>query len=363
MSVGEEERGTEEVSAQDKGLLKDYGKLEKQAEKEEDAEVKRDAEPVETKGEGEDDDQPPGETVRKKGAEEEEAPDAWITDDVKQSGEQLGLSEEDLRGFRDADEFQRLVSYNDRVLMGQAQQFLLQSGRQQQEAAEQESARSRAAKERQRDETGRFVQEAKSVREPVDGDFAFEVDPKIKEEYGEEFANELGKMAGAIAGHFQVRLDEMAGAVQPVVEAHLIQQQRRHAEECTRFDEILDTFGHGDLFGDTKKGLSAKDKQQRQRLFEAKEILTAGLVLTGRDGTLTRALVERALRQEFVNELDIKRAKDHGERVKKADKRRLGGGGRGRKISGQAWQGDPEKDPELQALYKSYEEENEGAEV
>jgi hypothetical protein len=358
MSVGEQE--TKETSAQDQGLLKDYGKLEEQAEKEEQAEAQRDA--PETKGEGDDDDQPPGETVTKKGAEEEEAPDAWITDDVKETGKQLGLSDDDLLGFRDADEFNRLVSYNDRVLMGQAQQLLRNAGRQQEDSAEQESARSRAAKDRQRDESGRFAPEREQRREPPE-DFSFEVDPKIKEEYGEDFANELGKMAGSLAGHFQSRLDQIVGAVQPIVQAHQMEQQRRHAEASARFDEIVDSLGNGDLFGDSKKGLSAKDKQQRQRLFDAKEILTAGLVLTGRDGTLTRALVERALRQEFASELDIKRAKDHGDRVKKADKRRLGGGGRGRKVSGQVWKGDPEKDPELLAMYKQYEEENEGTEV
>ncbi|MHC4766917.1 MAG: hypothetical protein ACYTF2_17645, partial [Planctomycetota bacterium] len=199
------------------------------------------------------------------------------------------------------------------------------------------AGRKAMADEKARDEQGRFAKkEPEESEEPKEGRYEIGLD---KDVYDEELVGELTRMRD----HYESRLDALETR----------DAERDAQAEEQRFDGLVDTLGHADLFGKSGKE-TKKEHQRREDLFVAVKAQQIGLEQLGRPTGLDASLINRVARMVFAEELGKKDLKARTRKIsKQADKRQGGGATR---------PSDPPETrrEEARRLYKELEERGSG---
>lgn len=220
----------------------------------------------------------------------EDSGQEWLDDDLKAELATYGINEKELGDFASREDLERAMRLFDKTA--------LEAGRK--AMAEGETPT--------RDDKGRFQKKDEPEPEPKEGQYEIQLDKDI---YDEDLVNELTRMRD----HYETRL----GAL----EQRLAQQDAKADEQL--FDGIVDTLGHGDLFGTTGKE-NAKQLQRRQDLHVAVKAQQIGLKVMGRDVDLDKSLVDRVVRMVFAEDIGKKELKARTSKVFKQHNSKMGGG-------------------------------------
>jgi hypothetical protein len=92
-----------------------------------------------------------------------------------------------------------------------------------------------------------------------------------------------------------------------------------------KFDGIVDTLGHADLFGKTGKE-NSKQLKRRQDLLDEVRTMMAGRKTLGRQAEMNDSLVNRVARGLFAEDIGKKELKAKTRKVSKQANSRQGGG-------------------------------------
>lgn len=258
-------------------------------------------------------DDTPAETGEETGPEDQA--EDWLDDDLKAEIAAYGIDEKELADFTSRDELERALRFLDRSALEVGRKALAEGGKD--ETQETEPARN---------EQGKFTKS-----EPKEGTFEVSLD---KDVYDEGLVEELTRMRD----HYESRLDAF--------ESRFAEADARAEEQ--RFDSLVDSLGHADLFGVTGKE-SAKHLERRQDLHVAVKAQQIGLEMLGRGVDLDQLLVNRVARMVFADELGKKELKARTRKVSKQSDGRMGGS---------ATKAQDQKEPlmeEMERLYKELE--------
>lgn len=225
------------------------------------------------------------ETAAETGNEEDAASDGdetWLDDDLKAEVAARGIDETELAGITSRDELDRAMRFLDKAAL---------------EAGRKAKAKSGNAKEEKPEEN-----------KSKDGQYEISIN---KELFDEELVEEFTKMRD----HYETRMTAL--------EARFQQADAQAVEQ--RFDSIVDSMGHKDLFGISGKE-SEKEHERRSSLFEEAEALQLGMQVQGRSVDLDAALVNRVARMVFAEELGKKDLKARTRKLASQGDGRMGGG-------------------------------------
>lgn len=217
----------------------------------------------------------------------------WLTDDVKAEAAAYGLEASELSDFTSREELDRALRLFDKTA--------LEAGR---------KAMAESDKAPVRDEKGKFVKKETEVPKeetPQDGRYKVSLSPDL---YDEEIIGEFTRMRD----HYESRLEAL--------ESHF-EQQSASAEE-QRFDSLVDSLGHADLFGATGKE-SDKELERRKDLNVAVKAQMIGLERLGRPAEMSPQLISRVANMVFGEELGKKRLKQQTSKISKQSQLRQGG--------------------------------------
>lgn len=217
----------------------------------------------------------------------------WLTDDVKAEAAAYGLEASELSDFTSREELDRALRLFDKTA--------LEAGRK--AMAESDSAPVR-------DEKGKFVKKEPEVPKeetPQDGRYKVSLSPDL---YDEEIIGEFTRMRD----HYESRLE--------VLESHFAEQSASAEEQ--RFDSLVDSLGHADLFGATGKE-SDKELERRKDLNVAVKAQMIGLERLGRPAEMSPQLISRVANMVFGEELGKKRLKQQTSKISKQSQLRQGG--------------------------------------
>jgi hypothetical protein len=128
--------------------------------------------------------------------------------------------------------------------------------------------------------------------------------------YDEEIIGEFTRMRD----HYESRLE--------VLESHFAEQSASAEEQ--RFDSLVDSLGHADLFGATGKE-SDKELERRKDLNVAVKAQMIGLERLGRPAEMSPQLISRVANMVFGEELGKKRLKQQTSKISKQSQLRQGG--------------------------------------
>lgn len=244
------------------------------------AETKSGNEPVETESQGDDT------------SSESEAPD-WLSDEVKAEAEAYGISESELSDFANREELNRALRLFDKSALEAGRKAMADSG-----------------DDQVRNEKGQFAKkepEEQQEATPADGRYEIGLDAEL---FDEDIINEFTRMRD----HYESRLQTLES---------YFSEASASAEE-QRFDSLVDSMGHSDLFGSTGKE-SPKELERRRDLHVAVKAQMIGLEQLGRPAELNDQLVSRVANMVFADELGKKRLKERTKKVTKQSQSRLGG--------------------------------------
>jgi hypothetical protein len=210
----------------------------------------------------------------------------WLDDDLKAEVAAYGIGEDELADFSNREELDRALRFFDRSAQ--------EAGR---------KALAEGDKSQDRDGQGRFAKkESESQEEKEEPKEGYEINLD-KDAFDEELVGEFSRMRDYIDGRF-AELDAAA--------------------EEQRFDSLVDSVGHADLFGKAGKE-NDKQLQRRQDLFVAVKAQRIGLQALGRDVDLDESLVSRVARMVFAEELGKKDLKARTKKISKQSNGRVGG--------------------------------------
>jgi hypothetical protein len=223
---------------------------------------------------------------------EEEAGEAdgreWLDDKLKADVAAYGIDEKELEEFSSREEVERALRIFDRTAL--------------------DAGRKAMAEEKDRDDKGRFSKkEPEEKKESTDGRYEISLD---KDVYDEGLVAEFAKLRD----HYEDRI--------AALETRFVEADSRAEEE--RFDGLVDTLGHADLFGKSGKE-TTKELQRRQDLFIACKAQQIGLQQLGRPVDLDESLINRVARMVFAEELGKKDLKNRTRKVAKQSNGRMGG--------------------------------------
>lgn len=216
----------------------------------------------------------------------------WLDDDLKAELATYGIDEEGLSDFSSREEVERAMRFFDKRA--------LDAGRKAMAEGEGETPA--------RDEQGRFQKKDDSAQERKEGSFEITLDSEI---YDDGIINEFTRMRD----HYESRLSSL--------EERIAEADAKADEQL--FDSIVDTLGHGDLFGTSGKE-NAKQLQRRQDLHVAVKAQQIGLRVLGREVDLDKALVNRVAKMVFAEDIDKKELKARTKKISEQSDSRLGGG-------------------------------------
>lgn len=220
----------------------------------------------------------------------------WLTDDVKAEVAAYGIEESDLSDFASREELDRVLRLLDKTA--------LESGR---------KALAESEKPTTRNEKGQFTKQEESAPE-LPGEQSTRADryevSLSKDLFDEEIIDEFTKMRD----YYESRLQSVEARFQEVS----IQSEEQ------RFDNIVDSLGHADLFGKTGKE-SEKELERRKDLMVAVKAQTIGLERLGRPAEMTDQLVARVANMVFADEFAKKRLKQQTAKISKQSNLRMGG--------------------------------------
>lgn len=233
-------------------------------------------------------DKPTTETTADTGNEEDTASDGddtgdsedqdWLDDDLKAEVTARGIDESELADFTSREELDRAMRFLDKSAL--------------------EAGRKAKAED---------VKEEQPKEEPRDGQYEIGLDTDL---FDEDLVGEFTKMRD----HYETRMAAM--------EARF--QQADALEREQRFDSLVDSMGHKDLFG--KSGSeSEKEHQRRLDLYEAVDAQQIGMKAQGRSSEINEALVQRVARMVFADELGKKDLKNRTRKLARQSDGRMGG--------------------------------------
>lgn len=216
----------------------------------------------------------------------------WLDDDLKAELATYGIDEEGLSDFSSREEVERAMRFFDKRA--------LDAGRKAMAEGEGETPA--------RDEQGRFQKKDDSAQDRKEGSFEITLNSEI---YDDGIINEFTRMRD----HYESRLSSL--------EERIAEADAKADEQL--FDSIVDTLGHGDLFGTSGKE-NAKQLQRRQDLHVAVKAQQIGLRVLGREVDLDKALVNRVAKMVFAEDIDKKELKARTKKISEQSDSRLGGG-------------------------------------
>ncbi len=225
--------------------------------------------------------------------EEAGAQGEWLDDDLKAEIAAYGVDEKELADFTSREEVERALRFFDRSA--------LEAGRKAMAEGDKDSGKAR-------DEQGRFVKNEPET-EAKEGKPGYEITLN-KDIYDEELVGEFTRMRD----HYESRV--------AALEARFAEAESKGEEQ--RFDGLVDSLSHADLFGKSGKE-NAKELQRRQDLFVAVKAQQIGLQQLGRGVDLDESLVNRVARMVFAEELGKKDLKARTRKVSKQSDSRMGG--------------------------------------
>lgn len=234
---------------------------------------------------------------KSKGESGDEESASWMDEDLKAEVAAYGIEESELADFTSREELERAMRLFDKSALAAGRKAL----------AEEESGRN---------SKGQFVKKAEPKAEPkaeeksegTDGKYEIKLDKAV---YDEELVNELTRMRD----HYESRLE--------AVESRFHEADAKAEEQ--RFDTLVDSLDHPDLFGKTDKE-DAKQLQRRQDLMIAVKAHRIGMEQLGRPAELNQSLVGRVARMVFAEDLGKKDLKTRTRKISKQSNGRQGGG-------------------------------------
>lgn len=247
---------------------------------------------------------------------------SWLDDDLKAEVAAYGITESELADFASREELERALRLFDKSALDAGRKALAES------EAKEKKPEPEEATGRVRGEGGKFLSKE---GKPKEGRYEIGLDREL---FDENLIGELEK----IRDHYDSRLDAL--------------EQRFHSADAQseeqRFDSLVDSLGHADLFGKTGSE-SPKELQRRQDLIVAVKAQQIGLDRLGRPTELNEALVSRVARMVFAEDLAKKDLKQRTRKISKQSNGRQGGGATRPQ--------DPREDPRAEAdrLYRELE--------
>ena len=252
---------------------------------------------------------------------------SWLDDGLKADVAAYGFKPEEVSDFTSREELERALRLFDKSALEAGRKALAESGGEVKQPAVEE------ATGRVRGEDGKFLpKEGKAEAEKAKaGRYEISLD---REEFDDRLVVELEK----IRDHYDSRLEAL--------ESHFQAAAVKAEEE--RFDNLVDSLGHADLFGKTGSE-SPKELQRRQDLIVAVKAQQIGLERLGRPTELNESLVSRVARMVFAEDLAKKDLKQRTRKISKQSNGRQGGGATRPQ--------DPREDPRAEAdrLYRELE--------
>ncbi|NQT14146.1 MAG: hypothetical protein HQ582_15435 [Planctomycetes bacterium] len=247
---------------------------------------------------------------------EETGEQDWLDDSLKAEVAAFGIDEKELADFTSREELERAMRFFDRTALEAGRKAMAEGGE---------------GEEQTRDEQGQFVKK-EPESEPKEG--AYEVSLN-KEVYEDDLVAEFTRMRD----HYEGRV--------AALEARFEEADTRAEEQ--RFDSLVDSLGHADLFGKNGKE-KPKELERRKDLFVAVKAQQLGLQQLGRPTDIDESLINRVARMVFAEELGKKDLKERTRKVSKQSNGRMGGSAT--KAHNAA---EPLKD-EMRRLYKELED-------
>jgi len=209
----------------------------------------------------------------------------WLDDDLKAELTAYGIDEKGISDFSSRDEVERAMRLFDKTA--------LEAGRKAMAEGDGETPK---------------LDEKKAAQEPKDGQYEISLDKDI---YDEDLVDELTRMRD----HYESRLD--------VLETRLAESDVRADEQM--FDSLVDSLGHGDLFGSSGKE-NSKQLQRRKDLHVAVKAQQIGLKVMGHNVDLDKSLVNRVARMVFAEDINKKDLKARTRKISDQSNGRQGGG-------------------------------------
>lgn len=246
----------------------------------------------------------------------------WLTDELKAEAAAYGVEESEIADFASREELERALRLFDKSALAAGRKAL----------AEQEA---QAGQGRTRNEKGRFEKAPQTAPEPdgktPEGRYEIALD---KDVYDEAIVSEFARLRD----HYESRLEALEGR---------FGEAEARAEE-QRFDGLVDSLGHADLFGKTGRETD-QELQRRKDLHVAVKAQQIGLAQLGRPTDMNESLVDRVTRMVFAEDLGRKDLKNRTRKISKQSNGRQGGGATRPQ--------DPREDPrdEFDRLYKEME--------
>jgi hypothetical protein len=232
------------------------------------------------------------------GSGSESSDPEWVDDDVKAEAAAYGLDESDLSEFTSREELDRALRLFDKKA--------LDAGR---------KAMAESEETRTRNEKGQFVKKESDENETGESKAAKQNSNRY--EIGlskDEYDDKLVDVLSGLNDHLDSRLS--------MIEA-FIAEERSRAEE-NRFDSLVDSLGHPDLFGKTGHE-SPQELERRKDLLVAVKAQMIGLERLGRPSDMDDKLISRVANMVFPAELGKKRLKQHTQKISRQANLRQGG--------------------------------------
>lgn len=290
---------SDEIAAYAETVVKEV-EAERMGDRKSDAEIVSDtAKPAENRAEeNSGDDKSVEDSVRdEETGDGSDTPD-WVDDKLKAEAAAYGIDESDLSDFASREELEKVFRLFDKKA--------LEAGR---------KAMADGDDGKSRNEKGQFVKnegakEGGEDPKPAKKDGSRYEVSLSKDLYDDEIVNEFSRMRD----YYEERLSAL--------ESQFVQVSAKSEED--RFDSLVDSLGHADLFGKTGKE-SQKELERRKDLHVAVKAQLIGLERLGRPAELNDQLISRVANMVFAEELGKKRLKQQTQKVTRQNQLRQGG--------------------------------------
>ena len=198
---------------------------------------------------------------------------------------------------------------------------------------------------------------------PSQQDIADQFRIGLGDDYDEGLRSAIDKLAGDITGSFDQRMsnlqDQIAYQQQFVDQAYVEQSKSMAQSQIDQFDSAVSNLKHKGLFGDKSfqdLDPNSKEAQNMSKLFDQMTVLATGYQNSGQQTPAYQQLMEQAYRAIFGSEIESLSRRRTNDRLRKAAKRKLGGGQSINKVSVPS--DDPVNDPHLKEVFEGYLKEN-----
>lgn len=270
------------------------------------------------------------------GSVESSTSEPTVSDDLRQAAEYYGLNAND---FATPEALSRVVD-----------QFIL-SEQQLQQVYNQQYAQQQAQSDQ-----GDIVPQAQDIAEQ------FKIG--LGDDYDEGLRSAIDGLANNIVGSFNSQVDQLRQQInyqqQFVDQAYREQSQSMAQGQLDQFNSAVQSLKHKSLFGDKpfqEIDANSKEGQNMSALFDQMTVLATGYQQSGQQTPAYGELVNQAYRALFGNEIDSLNRRRTNDRLRKASKRRLGGGKATQKTA-PAPTDDPVNDPVLKEAFDGFLREN-----